>query len=103
MGHRPFVAPHQPRVDFRLWFYGLGYHQDTPRFVVTLLSRLCRDPDAVDSLFVGAPVQAPDAVRMVFWRYHFTSRSAVPGAEVGTWWSRELVDATSSLPCTKVP
>src|SRR5262249_24499353 len=23
----PFVAPHQPRVDFLLWFYGLSYRQ----------------------------------------------------------------------------
>src|SRR5262249_17258538 len=99
----PFVAPHQPRVDFRLWFYGLGYRHETPPFVLTLLSRLCHDPDAVDSLFVGPPVLAPDAVRIVFWRYRFTSEGAPSDAEVGTWWSRELVEASSPLSCAKVP
>ena len=42
-----FVAPHQPRVDFRLWFYGLAFQRRPPAYVTTLLERLCEDPPAV--------------------------------------------------------
>src|SRR5581483_1222405 len=31
----PFVAPHQPRVDFQLWFYGLGAQRGVPAYVST--------------------------------------------------------------------
>ena len=27
----PVVAPHQPRVDFLLWFYGLDFRRGSPR------------------------------------------------------------------------
>ncbi|MGZ3440278.1 MAG: lipase maturation factor family protein, partial [Polyangia bacterium] len=46
-----WVAPHQPRVDFQLWFYGLSYRAGTPEYVATLIERLCRDPAAVQPLF----------------------------------------------------
>ena len=36
-----FVAPHQPRVDFRLWFYGLAFQRRMPAYVSALLERLC--------------------------------------------------------------
>ncbi|MFI5305730.1 MAG: lipase maturation factor family protein, partial [Polyangiales bacterium] len=47
----PYVAPHQPRVDFRLWFYGLSFGRGMPRYVDRLLDLLCRDPSAVQPLF----------------------------------------------------
>jgi hypothetical protein len=45
---RPFVAPHQPRVDFQLWFLFLGHGG---RYAETLLDRMLHDPDAVAPLF----------------------------------------------------
>ena len=54
-----WVAPHQPRVDFQLWFYGLSYRAGAPEYVTTLLERLCRDPAAVQPLFRDAAVAAP--------------------------------------------
>src|SRR5581483_2669235 len=41
-----FVAPHQPRVDFQLWFYGLAFQRREPAYVATLIERLCNDPAA---------------------------------------------------------
>ncbi|HEX7671264.1 MAG TPA: lipase maturation factor family protein, partial [Polyangiaceae bacterium] len=43
----PFVAPHQPRVDFLLWFYGLSHERGTPLYVQNLVMKLCSDPGAV--------------------------------------------------------
>lgn len=89
----PFVAPHQPRVDFRLWFYGLSYARGTPGYVRTLAQRLCEDPGAVQALFVAPLPPTPDAVRIVFWRYAY----APPGDD--GWWQREYVDATPTAIC----
>ena len=86
----PFVAPHQPRVDFLLWFYGLSYRRGTPAYVVRLLERLCRDPTAVQPLFPRPLPANPRAVRIVFYRYHF----ARP-----LWWVRAEVGVVGPVGC----
>ncbi len=95
----PFVAPHQPRVDFLLWFYGLSYEQTTPGYVRTLLDRLCYDPAAVQPLFVDPLPTAPSAVRVVLSRYHFTTPEE--RRRTSAWWKREAVGAERRLECQK--
>jgi len=87
-----FVAAHQPRVDFQLWFYGLSYRHGMPRYVATLLDRLCRDPAAVEPLFARPLPAHPAGVRLVFYRYHFSTAK-------GAWWTREPVDMTETMRC----
>ncbi|HEX2675429.1 MAG TPA: lipase maturation factor family protein [Polyangiales bacterium] len=93
----PFVAPHQPRVDFRLWFYGLSFQQGMPRFVRALLDRLCHDPTAVQSLFTNSLPAHAEAARIVFHRYHFTTASE--RAATGAYWTRESLGATQPFAC----
>jgi hypothetical protein len=94
----PFVAPHQPRVDFLLWFYGLSYDRPTaPGYVTTLLERLCDEPATVASLFASPLPSAPAAVRIAFFEYHFSSASEK--ATTGAWWSRVPVGLGQSLSC----
>jgi hypothetical protein len=94
----PFVAPHQPRVDFLLWFFGLSYDRaSAPAYVKTLLERLCDEPATVAPLFVGLLPAAPTAVRIAFFAYHFSS--APEKATTGAWWSREPVGIGPSLSC----
>ena len=93
----PFVAPHQPRVDFRLWFYGLDFRRGAPQYVVTLLDRICHDPAAVASLFTDPPPAAPAAVRIAFWQYHFTTPEE--RAASGAWWRRELLGTSGAMAC----
>ena len=91
------VAPHQPRVDFLLWFYGLSYQRRQPAYVAALQARLCDDPAAVASLFGSDLPSAPSAVRIVFWAYRFTSiaeRNAT-----GAWWTRRPLGATQPSAC----
>jgi hypothetical protein len=88
-----FVAPHQPRLDFQLWFYGLDYARGTPAYVVNLLDRLCNDPAAVQGFFAAPLPPGPQAVRIVYWQYHFT-RAGEPG-----WWTRAPRDETRPIPC----
>ena len=94
----PFVAPHQPRVDFRLWFYGLSFSRGTPPFVDTLMSRLCYKPDAVQSLFVSELPAKPSKTRIVFWRYGYASPEQK--AESGDWWVRTQM-TTKVLRCKR--
>ena len=89
-----FVAPHQPRLDFQLWFYGLSFQHGTPAYVGALVDRLCHDPSAVQSVFVEPLPTAPQAVRLAFWRYRF---SAVGSGK--SWWTRELLATSSAVPC----
>jgi hypothetical protein len=98
-----FVAPHQPRVDFRLWFYGLGFQRRAPAYVSALLERLCEEPEAVRPLFSpGASLPAhPAAVRLVFWQYQFTSRAE--RRSTGAWWRRTRLATMRAVPCPHVP
>lgn len=87
----PVVAPHQPRVDFRLWFYGLAWQRRTPRWIQRMLRLLCDEPAALDTLFVGDVPRAASAARITFWRYRFTDPDPavrVARGETG-WWRRE--------------
>jgi hypothetical protein len=97
----PFVAPHQPRVDFLLWFYGLSSRRGIPDYAGALLSRACSDPSAVASLFPAPLPEQPSAARFVFYRYHFTTPEQQRAT--GAWWWREQVGATQALYCTGAP
>jgi hypothetical protein len=92
-----YAAPHQPRVDFRLWFYGLSFRQGMPRYVATLLDRLCRDPAAVQPLFARALPRDPAAVRIAFYRYHFASLQE--HARNGAYFERELLGVMPARSC----
>lgn len=93
----PFVAPHQPRVDFRLWFYGLSYARSTPGFVGQLLQKMCEAPWTVSELFPGGLPSGPKAVRIQFWNYKYTSPEEREAT--GAWWIRTLVHTSAALPC----
>jgi hypothetical protein len=89
----PYVAPHQPRVDFQLWFYGLDYARGTPPYVSTLLERVCHDPEAIASLFAAPLPGKPQAVRLKFYRYRFSEHFDK------RWWTREPDNETRPIPC----
>ena len=101
MWHKPgdptrapdLVAPHQPRVDFQLWFYGLSFQGGTPAYVAALMARLCHDPAAVQPLFATPLPARPTAARIVFERYRFSE----PGT--GAWWTTSPVAETRAVPC----
>lgn len=90
-------APHQPRLDFQLWFYGLSYRRGTPGYVGELLDRVCHAPAVVQPLFPEALPERPVSARMAFWRYHFTTPEE--RRATGAWWRRELVGAMQPVNC----
>ncbi len=86
----PLVAPHQPRVDFQLWFLTLGGRISAPYFD-TLLRRLITDPAAVAPLFAVDPFAGtpPALVRVAVYRYRFSD--VATRRQSGAWWRRELI------------
>jgi lipase maturation factor 1 len=92
LGRRPaWVAPHQPRLDWQLWFAALGPAQGSP-WVETLCERLLRGDDAVLGLFSRNPFPGhpPHYIRVVRYSYEFTS--AAEKARTGNWWRRTPLD-----------
>jgi hypothetical protein len=92
-----FVAPHQPRVDFQLWFYGLRFQRREPGYVATLVERMCEDPAAVQPLFRNPLPHDAGAVRIVYWQYLFAS--AAERRATGAWWRRTRLAESRPIPC----
>jgi len=92
----PWVAPHQPRLDWQMWFAALDQF-DTQPWLQGFLSRLLQgSPDvlrliAVDP-FNGTP---PRYVRCQIYRYHFSSVSA--RRSNGVVWTRERLGDYSPI------
>ncbi|HEX2524067.1 MAG TPA: lipase maturation factor family protein [Terriglobia bacterium] len=88
--HRPpFVAPHQPRLDWQMWFAALGPYQQNVWFT-SLCNRLLQGSPEVLALLDRNPFPeaAPKFVRGVFYDYHFTDSAARRATR--QWWRREL-------------
>jgi hypothetical protein len=83
-----FVAPHQPRLDFQMWFLLLG-GRGAPWFDA-LLTRLLENPKAVAPVFARNPFSddPPRLVRAAVYRYRMTD--VATRRATGAWWTREL-------------
>jgi hypothetical protein len=73
----PWVAPHQPRLDWQMWFASLGEFDTQPWLQSFVMRLLQGSPDvlaliAVDP-FNGTP---PKYVRCEIYRYHFSDWNA---------------------------
>jgi hypothetical protein len=89
LGRRPaFVAPHQPRLDWQMWFAALGDVRQNPWFVNFCVRLLQGSPQVLALLeknpFPGAP---PRYIRAVVYEYHFTDLAT--RKTTGEWWRRE--------------
>ena len=82
-----FVEPHQPRLDWQMWFAALSNYQRNP-WLVSFGSRLLQgSPDVLALLqrnpFPNAP---PHYVRAVLYDYRFTDFAT--RRQTGAWWRR---------------
>jgi lipase maturation factor 1 len=92
LGSRPaWVAPHQPRLDWQLWFAALGSPENNP-WVGRLCEQLLRGEPSVLGLFSRNPFpeRAPRYIRVVRYRYEFTD--AAERSSTGNWWRRTPLD-----------
>ena len=84
-----WVAPHQPRLDWQMWFAALqGSYRNTPWFPYFIGALLQGKPEVLQLLAENPfPDTPPRYVRATLYDYHFTD-IATKRAE-GTWWYRE--------------
>ncbi len=77
------VAPHQPRLDWQMWFAALSDYQHNP-WIIRFLVRLLEDSPEVIALLDWNPFanHPPRYVRAVVCEYHF-----IRWGEDG-WWTR---------------
>jgi lipase maturation factor 1 len=83
-----WVAPHQPRLDWQMWFAALGTYRHNPWFVGLTRQLLINNPD-VTSLLARNPFpdKPPLFVRSTLCDYRFTSLAE--HRATGAWWKRE--------------
>jgi len=83
-----WCAPHQPRLDWQMWFAALGTPQQNPWFV-GLIIRLLQGSADVSRLLAYNPFpdQPPRYIRSSSYRYRFTT--AEERRRSGAWWKRE--------------
>ena len=79
--------PHQPRLDWQMWFAALGSIRGNP-WIINLMARLLEGSPPVLALFdsnpfAGAP---PKYVRAQLYDYGFTDGRT--HARTGEWWTR---------------
>ena len=91
------VAPHQPRLDWQMWFAAL---RPPPNWFVAFLTRLLEgSPDVLKLLGANPfPDRPPRYVRALLYEYRMTDLETK--VRTGAWWRRELVGTyfpTSSL------
>ena len=108
-----YVAPHQPRFDFQLWFLAFaksGWKNNVPRsrkehdyhfwyetrkqypggreYFLNLLEKLQKNPEQVSFFFSEMPFgdQPPKYLRLVFYDYHMSDDETF--AKTGSYWTR---------------
>ena len=92
--------PHQPRLDFQLWFYGLSFRRATPRYIKNLNRRLCQRPKTLTSIFRESLHEPVKRLRWRFWRYRFTSPETF--AKTGKRWRRTLLHTGPEISCKSI-
>ena len=97
-----FTGPHQPRLDWQMWFEALDWEAYLLRtgtvdpramspWFRELLAGLRARNDRVLGLLQKDPFadRAPEKLRVSLYQYRFTTAAAK--RESGNWWSRQLV------------
>jgi lipase maturation factor 1 len=85
-----WCQPHQPRLDWQMWFAALGSYRQNPWFVQTVIALLHGKEEVVE-LFERNPFPEtpPRLIRATFYRYQFTTTDE--HRQTGAWWKRQEI------------
>ena len=87
------AAPHQPRIDWQMWFEGLNYlrGQQPTVWFNSFLSCLLKGEREVLNLLESNPFQdsPPHFIRAMVYNYHFTNYKT--RKRKGWWWRRDYL------------
>ena len=83
-----WCAPHQPRLDWQMWFAALDAPEQNP-WLVGLIVRLLEGSRDVTGLLAHDPFpdKPPQYIRAMFYRYRFTNSKE--RRQSGAWWVRQ--------------
>src|SRR5436190_2292519 len=83
-----WCAPHQPRLDWQMWFAALETPEQNP-WLIGLIVRLLEGSRDVTALLAHNPFpdKPPNYIRAMFYRYRFTNSKERP--QTGAWWKRQ--------------
>lgn len=92
----PLVTPHQPRLDWQMWFAALGPHTQSPWFTSLMHRLLQGKEDVVELLQADASrypfsAQPPAYLRAHRYKYWFTEPKE-DGSYPERWWRRVYVE-----------
>jgi predicted DCC family thiol-disulfide oxidoreductase YuxK len=83
-----WAAPHQPRLDWQMWFAALGDYRTNPWFVAFAERLLEGSPEVVALLAKNPfPDHPPRYIRAVTYDYRFSTWEE--HRQTGAWWHRE--------------
>jgi predicted DCC family thiol-disulfide oxidoreductase YuxK len=83
-----WCAPHQPRLDWQMWFAALETPEQNP-WLIGLIVRLLEGSRDVTALLAHNPFpdKPPNYIRAMFYRYRFTNSEE--RRQTGAWWKRQ--------------
>jgi predicted DCC family thiol-disulfide oxidoreductase YuxK len=86
----PWVAPHQPRLDWQMWFAALGDYRSN-RWILQFMARLLEGSPEVLGLLRSNPFPTapPRYLRAALYQYHFTDPEQ--RRKTANPWRRELI------------
>jgi predicted DCC family thiol-disulfide oxidoreductase YuxK len=85
-----WVAPHQPRLDWQMWFAALDTSRQNPWLAGLAKGLLQDNPDVIRLLAHNPfPENPPRYLRATLYDYHFTSWAE--HRATGAWWKRQTL------------
>ncbi|KAJ8299618.1 hypothetical protein KUTeg_023678 [Tegillarca granosa] len=87
----PIVAPHQPRLDWQMWFAALGNYQHNTWFVNMAYRILSGQKEVLELIQHNPfPDQPPKYLRAKLYHYHYTAKDKKnKWFSSKKWWVRE--------------
>ncbi len=85
-----FVAPHQPRLDWQMWFAALSNYERNP-WLIQFMTRLLQGSPPVIGLLENNPFpdSPPKYLQAMVYDYQFSDLETLN--QNGSWWTRKLL------------
>ncbi len=85
-----FIAPHQPRLDWQMWFAALSNYERNPWLIQFMIRLLQGSSPVIDLLEKNPfPDSPPKYLQAIVYDYHFTDFETRERED--SWWSRKLL------------
>lgn len=85
-----FIAPHQPRLDWQMWFAALSNYERNPWLIQFMIRLLQGSSPVIDLLEKNPfPSNPPKYMQAVVYDYRFTDFET--RNRDGSWWTRKLL------------